>query len=79
MPKGKPKARCSVPNVRGLSLGTAKARVRARHCSLAQVKKLASSKRMRGRVVAQTPRAGSVRANGARVTLWVGRGPKASN
>jgi hypothetical protein len=68
----KPKARCSVPNLRGLTLATARARVRAHHCGLARVKTRVSPKTLRGRVVAQSPRAGAVRVKGAPVTIWLG-------
>jgi hypothetical protein len=75
-PKTRKVVRCLVPSVHGLTLRSAKARIRARHCGVGRVKTRVSGRKLRGRVVAQTPRAGSLHTKGARVTLWLGRGPK---
>jgi len=66
-----PPARCIVPRVTGLRLGRARARLRRAHCSKGRVRK-ARSKRV-GRVLAQSPRPGSVRRAGYPVRLVVGR------
>ena len=66
-----PPARCRVPNVIGLRLATAKARIRARRCRVGTVRRVRS--RRVGRVVGQSPRGGSVRRVGFKVNLRVGR------
>jgi beta-lactam-binding protein with PASTA domain len=60
-----------VPNVIGLRLGTAKARILVRKCRVGKVRR-ARSRRV-GRVIGQSPRRGAVRARNFRVTLLVGR------
>ena len=72
----KPRTRCSVPSVRGKTPAAAKAALRAHHCRVGSIKKASSSRRMRGRVTAQAPLAGAVRADQTRVNLWLGSGPK---
>ena len=63
--------RCWVPSVRGMKLATAKRAIRARDCSVGRIRRVRS--RRVGRVLAQSPRAGSVRRRGLRVNLIVGR------
>jgi len=60
-----------VPNVVGLFLARAKARIRAANCSVGRI----TWKRSRwvGRVIRQHPKAGRVKAAGAKVRLVVGR------
>jgi PASTA domain len=67
---------CIVPKVVGKKLRGAKAAIRARHCKVGKVSYAKSTKKKKGRVIRQRPRAGSHRANGAKVNLVVGRGPK---
>jgi PASTA domain-containing protein len=67
---------CIVPKVVGKKLRAAKSAIRARHCKVGKVSYGKSTKQKKGRVVGQKPRAGSHRANGAKVNLVVGRGPK---
>jgi beta-lactam-binding protein with PASTA domain len=58
----------------GLSLGTAKQRIRARNCSVGTVRRVRSKRSLRGKVVGQSPRAGADRRRGFPVNLLVGRG-----
>jgi hypothetical protein len=70
-PPPPPAVRCVVPRVIGMTLRRAKSRIRAKHCSLGRVRR-ARSRRV-GRVIAQTPRPGAVRARGTKVKLVIGR------
>jgi beta-lactam-binding protein with PASTA domain len=62
-----------VPRVIGLRLGTARARIRGALCSVGGIRKAKTRRALRGRVIAQSPRAGSVRRRGFPVTLVLGR------
>jgi len=55
----------------GLRLARAKARIRARHCSVGRIRR-AQSPRV-GRVIAQSRQAGAVRRRRFQVKLVVGR------
>jgi beta-lactam-binding protein with PASTA domain len=57
----------------GRKLATARRLIRRSHCSVGRVRS-ARSRRPRGKVVAQRPRAGTSLAAGARVHLVVSRG-----
>jgi beta-lactam-binding protein with PASTA domain len=61
-----------VPRVIGFRLARAKARIRARHCSVGRIRRVRFPQRV-GRVIGQSPQAGAVRARGFRVQLLVGR------
>jgi beta-lactam-binding protein with PASTA domain len=63
--------RCTVPRVIGLTLSRAKAKIRAKHCSVGRIRR-AHSRRV-GRVIGQSPRPGAVKPAGSRVSLVVGR------
>ncbi|HMI99954.1 MAG TPA: PASTA domain-containing protein, partial [Gaiellaceae bacterium] len=63
--------RCHVPRVIGLTLRRAKAKIRAKHCSVGRIRR-AHSRRV-GRVISQTPRPGTVKPRGFKVKLVVGR------
>ena len=67
---------CIVPKVVGKKLRATKSAIRARHCKVGKVSYAKSTRKRKGRVIGQKPRAGSHRANGAKVNLVVGRGPK---
>ena len=66
-----PVVRCVVPRVIGLRLRQARARIRARHCSVGRIRRARSGRV--GRVIAQSPQPGARRTEGARVNLVVGR------
>jgi len=59
-----------------MTLPKAKARIRRAHCSTGKVTRKFSAKARRGKVLTQRPRPGRRLANGAKVNLTVGRGPK---
>jgi beta-lactam-binding protein with PASTA domain len=63
--------RCVVPRLIGMTLLRAKRRIRARHCSVGRIRRQRS--RRVGRVIAQFPQAGAIRARGYRVQLVIGR------
>jgi serine/threonine-protein kinase len=65
-----------VPNVIGMRLGQARRRIRDRKCSVGRVRHVRSRRQLRGRVVGQNPRGGSLRRRGFPVNLLVGRGPR---
>jgi PASTA domain len=69
-----PPPKCRVPRVIGKRIAPARRAIRARHCRVARVR-YARSKRARGRVISQRPRAGRTLVNGGRVHLVVSRGP----
>jgi hypothetical protein len=70
-PPPPPAVRCRVPRVIGLRLKTAKTRIRRAHCSVRAVRRVRA--RAVGKIVSQTPRAGTVRTRGYGLTLAVGR------
>ncbi len=72
-PPSPPPPRCRVPRVLGLRLAAAKRRIRRAHCSVGRVRRVHSRPRLRGRVIRQSPRAGSLRRRGSPVRLVVGR------
>jgi Tol biopolymer transport system component len=70
-PPPPPAPSCRVPRVVGLRLAPAKQRIRRAHCAVGRIRKK-HSKRV-GRVLAQSPRAGTKLSQGGRVNLVVGR------
>ena len=71
-PPPPPPVRCRVPRVVGLRLGTAKTRIRRANCAVRAVKRVRRARAV-GKVVSQSPRAGTVRARGYGLRLAVGR------
>ncbi len=65
-----------MPRVVGNRLPVAKRKIRARHCRVGHVTRRHSSRRLRGRVIHQAPKAGRRFAAGHRVNLVVGKGPR---
>jgi len=63
-----------VPRLLGLRLGAAKQRIRAANCSVGRVRRARSRRQLRGRVIGQSPRPGSIRRRGFPVNMVVGRG-----
>jgi subtilisin family serine protease len=70
---------CVVPKVIGAKLATAKARIKARHCRVGKLTYIKSTKRKKGKVIRELPRAGKRLGNNARVNLWLGKGPAKRN
>ena len=66
-------ASCVVPRVIGLRLATARQRIAKAHCKVGRVRHRLAAPRRVGRVLAQSPRAGTRRAAGTKVNLVVGR------
>ncbi|HEX5609162.1 MAG TPA: IPT/TIG domain-containing protein [Solirubrobacterales bacterium] len=62
---------CIVPKVTGKKLGAAKNRLRLSGCRLGKVKKVSVPRRKAGTVVKQTPKPGTVLAQGAKVAVKV--------
>jgi beta-lactam-binding protein with PASTA domain len=56
-----------------MKLAAAKRKIRQRHCSVGRVRRARSRRSLRGRVMSQKPRAGSLRRRGFPVNLVVGR------
>jgi hypothetical protein len=69
-----PPVQCKVPRVVGKTLARARRAIRLAHCSVGRVR-YARSRLRRGRVMRQSPRAGSKLVRGTRVKLVVSRGP----
>jgi uncharacterized delta-60 repeat protein len=65
---------CKVPNVRGRTLGVARSLIRRAQCRVGKVKRSASTRVARGRVISQRPAAGATLPNGSRIDLLVSRG-----
>ena len=72
-PPPPPPVLCRVPRVIGLRLGAARVRIRRAKCSLGRVRHVRTRRALRGKVVAQRPRAGSKRTRGFRIRVVVGR------
>jgi uncharacterized repeat protein (TIGR01451 family) len=68
--------RCKVPKVLGLKLAKAKVKLRRAHCRTGKVRKQFSTRRKKGKVVAQKPKAGKRLKAGTKVALWTGKGPR---
>jgi beta-lactam-binding protein with PASTA domain len=57
----------------GKKLAAAKTRIRNAHCGVGRITKARSRRSLRGKVVAQNPRPGTIKAAGFKVKLVVGR------
>jgi hypothetical protein len=68
-----PTTRCIVPKVIGMRLAVARSRIGRANCRVGSVRRVRTKARKRGKVVAQSPRAGSVKDRGSKVNLVVGR------
>lgn len=68
---------CRVPKLRGKKAKAAKKAIRRSECRLGKVKRRASKKVPKGKVVSQKPKAGKQVAAGAKVTIVVSSGPPA--
>lgn len=65
---------CKVPKLRGKSLAAAKRAISKSGCALGHVKHKRSRSVRKGRVISNTPRAGSKHRHGAKVALVISRG-----
>lgn len=66
--------RCVVPNVKTMTVAGARRLLRARHCSLGQVRRVYSGKVRRGWIVSQSRRPGARLPRNAKVNIVVSRG-----
>jgi beta-lactam-binding protein with PASTA domain len=60
---------CTVPRLRGKTLKAARASLKTAGCTLGRVTRRHTTHARRGRVIAQTPRAGSHSHEGAKVKV----------
>jgi uncharacterized repeat protein (TIGR01451 family) len=67
--------KCHVPKVVGLRLSKARIRIAAAHCRVGKLTKKKSSRKKKGRVLAQSPKPGKTLPGGSKVNLTVGKGP----
>jgi hypothetical protein len=68
-----PPVQCVVPKVVGLKLAKAKTKIKKAHCRVGKVTRKHSSKKKRGRVIKQSPKAGKHLPAGTKVKLTVGK------
>jgi hypothetical protein len=74
-PPPPPAAKCKVPRTKGMKLPAAERTLRRAHCRVGKIKHVRSKKTARGRVMSTTPRPGRRLRAGAKVQLFVSRGP----
>jgi hypothetical protein len=67
--------RCRVPKTKGMKLSAAKRALRRAHCRVGKIKPVASHSARRGRVASTSPRPGRRLRAGAKVELFVSKGP----
>lgn len=65
---------CVVPNVKGKNLSAAKRTLKAHFCSAGRIKHVFSSKVQAGRVITQSPKAGTHLKHSGKVSLTVSKG-----
>jgi hypothetical protein len=67
-------AKCVVPKVIGLSLAKAKVKITKAHCRVGKVTKKHSTKKKKGKVIKESPKAGKKLALNSKVNLTLGKG-----
>lgn len=67
---------CVVPKLKGRKLAAAKSLIKRKQCKVGKVKKRFSKKVKKGRVISQSPAAGTKVAAATKVNLGVSKGPK---
>jgi beta-lactam-binding protein with PASTA domain len=60
----------------GKTLAKAQTKIRRHHCRVGKVTRKTSSNHLKGKVIKQNPKAGKRLANGHKVNLTVGKGPR---
>jgi beta-lactam-binding protein with PASTA domain len=65
-----------VPNVIGMKLVKARAKVTSRKCRLGKLTYVKSTKKKKGRVLKESPKAGRRLGTNAKVSLTLGKGPR---
>jgi hypothetical protein len=68
--------RCVVPSVKGKTLASARAAIRAAHCQLGKVTHAHSTNIKNSRVISQEPRSGTRLPNGSKVQLVLSLGKR---
>ncbi|MGN6867111.1 MAG: PASTA domain-containing protein [Solirubrobacteraceae bacterium] len=68
-------AKCHVPRTKGMKLRGAEKALRKAHCRVGKVKHVSSRKLARGRVMSTTPHAGRWLPAGAKIEVFVSKGP----
>ena len=68
-----PVQKCRVPRVIGMRLAVARRKIGNANCNTGRVRRAYSAKTRVGKVLSQSPKAGSVRTRGTKVNLVVGR------
>ena len=68
-----PPVQCRVPRVIGMRLARARGVIRRGHCASRRVRRVRSKAKQAGKVLGQSPRAGTRRPRGSSVSLVVGR------
>jgi Ca2+-binding RTX toxin-like protein len=76
-PPARPAPRCVVPRVVGKTLARARAAIRKGRCRVGKINRRFSTRRKKGRVLRQSPVGGRRLAVGAKVSLTIGKGPRA--
>jgi hypothetical protein len=72
-PPPAPQPSCKVPRVIGMRLAVARKKIGQANCNTGRVRRARSAKTRVGKVLSQSPNAGSVRKRGTKVNLVVGR------
>jgi Tol biopolymer transport system component len=72
-PPPPPPVRCVVPRVIGMRLAVARKRIGRANCLVGRVRRARAAKTRVGKVIVQSPKAGSVRPRGTKVNLVVGK------
>lgn len=72
-PPPPPPVKCVVPKVKHETLTGAKRAIKKAHCAVGRVTRVKSTKKNKGRVIAQKPKPGKHLRKGAKVALKVGR------
>ena len=73
VPTPAPPIKCKVPRVIGMRLPVARKKIANANCNTGRVRRARSAKRRVGKVLSQSPKAGSVRPRATKVNLVVGR------
>jgi Tol biopolymer transport system component len=73
VPPPPPQVTCRVPRVIGMWLAVARGKIANANCNTGRVRRARSAKKRVGKVLSQSPKAGSVRPRGTKVNLLVGR------
>jgi hypothetical protein len=72
IPAPAPKVHCVVPKVKGLKFKPAKRKIRAAQCSVGHVSRESGVTTKNGKIVKQKPKAGRVKAAGAKIAVTLG-------